>query len=123
MNPTVALRARASHSYKQLYNGMKVWRAGEPPYVEAALAGKPVVGASSGGAAKAVLDRKTGLLVETASAIVQLLENPTVATQLGEVRQQCARTYCRNAPQAIIQLGLGAQLHRSCDAPATRTAN
>ena len=36
-------------------------------YVEAALAGKPVVGSREGGAAEAVLDGKTGLLVDPAS--------------------------------------------------------
>ena len=65
-------------------------------YVEAALAGKPVVGSSGGGAPEAVLNGKTGLLVEppsadrTAAAIIQLLENPTVATQMGGAGQQWA---------------------------------
>ena len=36
-------------------------------YVEAALAGKPVVGSRGGGAAEAVVDGETGLLVDPAS--------------------------------------------------------
>ena len=103
-------------------------------YVEAALAGKPVVGSFGGGAAEAVLDRKTGFLVEpssaeqTAIAIVQLLQNPTVATQMGEAGQQWAvenftvETLRRRLVE-LLQLGLGAQARRSCDAPATRTAD
>jgi len=103
-------------------------------YVEAALAGKPVVGSFGGGAAEAVLDRKTGFLVEpssaeqTAIAFVQLLQNPTVATQMGEAGQQWAvenftvETLRRRLVE-LLQLGLGAQARRSCDAPATRTAD
>jgi glycosyltransferase involved in cell wall biosynthesis len=58
-------------------------------YVEAALAGKPVVGSSAGGAAEAVLHGNTGLRVEPSSreqiarAIIQLLENPKVAREMG----------------------------------------
>jgi glycosyltransferase involved in cell wall biosynthesis len=66
-------------------------------YVEAALAGKPVVGSRQGGAAEAVLDGQTGLLVdptsveETARAITALLENPTAATQMGQQGREWAR--------------------------------
>src|SRR5207302_10799126 len=103
-------------------------------YVEAALAGKPVVGSSRGGAAEAVLDGKTGFLVEppsaeqTAAAIVQLLEYPTVATQMGEAGQQWAvenftvQTLRRRLLE-LLQLDLGAQACLSCDATSTRTAN
>jgi len=103
-------------------------------YVEAALAGKPVVGSFRGGAAEAVLDGKTGFLVEpssaeqTAAAIIQLLENPTVATQMGGAGQQWAvenftvETLRRRLVE-LLQLELGAQACRSCDASATRIAN
>jgi len=58
-------------------------------YVEAALGGKPVIGSRAGGAAEAVLDGKTGLLVnpvsvdEVADAALALLQRPELATQLG----------------------------------------
>jgi glycosyltransferase involved in cell wall biosynthesis len=66
-------------------------------YVEASLAGKPVVGSSGGGAAEAVIDQKTGLLVDpssaeqTASAVLQLLEDPTLARAMGEAGRKWAR--------------------------------
>lgn len=58
-------------------------------YVEAALAGKPVVGSRDGGAAEAVLDGRTGLLVnprsteEIASAVIALLTAPERAAAMG----------------------------------------
>jgi len=58
-------------------------------YVEAALAGKAVVGSRSGGAAEAVLDGKTGLLVDPSSvsevsgALLVLLQNPALAAKMG----------------------------------------
>ena len=58
-------------------------------YVEAALAGKPVVGSTDGGAAEAVLAGRTGLLVDprsvtgVASAVIRLLQSPDCATSLG----------------------------------------
>ena len=66
-------------------------------YVEAALAARPVVGSSGGGAAEAVLPEKTGLLVEPssaeqiASAIIQLLESPAAATEMGQAGRKWAR--------------------------------
>lgn len=65
-------------------------------YVEAALAGKPVVGSRDGGAAEAVLNGKTGLLVDPASlpeitgALVKLLDDPASATQMGKRGRQWA---------------------------------
>jgi len=59
-------------------------------YVEAALAGKPVVGSFGGGAAEAVLNERTGLLVdpesdcEVADALVMLLCNPELAAKMGQ---------------------------------------
>ena len=58
-------------------------------YVEAALAGKAVVGSRSGGAAEAVLDGKTGLLVDPSSvcevsgALLALLQDPVLAAKMG----------------------------------------
>ena len=58
-------------------------------YVEAALAGKPVVGSTEGGAAEAVLDGRTGLLVDprsvtgVAMAAIRLLQAPDWAASLG----------------------------------------
>lgn len=59
-------------------------------YVEAGACGKPVVGGRSGGAAEAVEDGITGLLVdptnldEVASAIIQVLSDSELAQRLGE---------------------------------------
>jgi phosphatidylinositol alpha-1,6-mannosyltransferase len=68
-------------------------------YVEAALAGKPVVGSLGGGAAEAVVHRKTGILVDpnsvedTARAIIELLENPSAASQMGREGRKWAQQY------------------------------
>jgi phosphatidylinositol alpha-1,6-mannosyltransferase len=58
-------------------------------YTEAALAGKPVVGSRDGGAAEAVIDGKTGILVnprspeEVADAVIRLLTDPDLAHAMG----------------------------------------
>lgn len=58
-------------------------------YVEAALAGKPVVGSCGGGAAEAVLNTRTGFLVDpesdcdVADALVMLLRDPELAVKMG----------------------------------------
>jgi phosphatidyl-myo-inositol dimannoside synthase len=58
-------------------------------YVEAALAGKPVVGSRSGGASEAVLHGKTGFVVdplssdEVAEAVLAILEDPQHAASMG----------------------------------------
>ncbi len=58
-------------------------------YVEAAFAGKPVVGSNDAGAAEAVLDNRTGLLVDprsapqVAGAVIRLLRSPSLAASLG----------------------------------------
>ncbi len=58
-------------------------------YVEAALAGKPVVGSIDAGAAEAVLHGRTGVLVdprsvaEVAGAVIDLLKSPGWAASLG----------------------------------------
>jgi phosphatidylinositol alpha-1,6-mannosyltransferase len=59
-------------------------------YLEAGAFAKPVVAGRSGGAIEAVDDEKTGILVDPESkealtgAILSLLQNPSLAKQLGE---------------------------------------
>ncbi|MBW7897488.1 GDP-mannose-dependent alpha-(1-6)-phosphatidylinositol monomannoside mannosyltransferase [Candidatus Brocadiaceae bacterium B188] len=59
-------------------------------YIEANACGKPVIGGRSGGVADAVIDGKTGLLVEPhnideiAGAIIRLLNNTELARRMGE---------------------------------------
>ncbi len=66
-------------------------------YVEAALAGKPVVGSRDGGAAEAVLHGKTGLVVDPSSltelsdALKTLLCDPELAGRMGSEGQRWAR--------------------------------
>lgn len=78
-------------------------------YVEAALAGKPVVGSLGGGAAEAVVHGKTGILVDptsveaTARAIIEILEKPTVAAQMGcEGRKWATQCFTQNALRAAV---------------------
>lgn len=58
-------------------------------YVEAALAGKPVVGSTGGGAAEAVLHEQTGLLVEpesvpeVAGGLIKVLGDAELAGRMG----------------------------------------
>jgi phosphatidylinositol alpha-1,6-mannosyltransferase len=65
-------------------------------YVEAALAGKPVVGSRTGGAAEAVLDRETGFLVdplsvdEVAHAAIMLLSDAELAASMGAAGRKWA---------------------------------
>jgi glycosyltransferase involved in cell wall biosynthesis len=65
-------------------------------YVEAALAGKPVIGSLSGGAAEAVLHGKTGFLVnpdssdEVAEAVLSILEDPRLAARMGSAGREWA---------------------------------
>ena len=63
-------------------------------YLEANACGKPVIGSRSGGIPDAVIDGKTGLLVDEenpdqlAEAIAKLLDNPDLAARLGENGRQ-----------------------------------
>lgn len=58
-------------------------------YLEANLMGRPVIGSRTGGVADAVLDGKTGLLVEPGSAaaiaeaVCKLMDDPALAARLG----------------------------------------
>jgi glycosyltransferase involved in cell wall biosynthesis len=66
-------------------------------YAEAALAGKPVVGSCMGGAAEAVLDGKTGFLVnpgsvdEVAHAVIALLSDKQLAASMGAAGREWAQ--------------------------------
>ena len=59
-------------------------------FLEANACGKPVVGGKSGGTSDAVLDGRTGLLVdgdnarEIANAVLWLLDNRTEAFEMGQ---------------------------------------
>jgi len=83
-------------------------------YVEAALAGKPVVGSWGGGAAEAVVHRETGILVnptsveETAGAIIELLENPAAAAQMGCLGRKWAK---QNFTEGALRSSLSGLLH------------
>ena len=59
-------------------------------FLEAGACAKPVLGGLAGGVPDAILNGRTGLLVDGTStpaiahACIQLLANPTLATQLGQ---------------------------------------
>lgn len=65
-------------------------------YVEAALAGKPVIGSLCGGASEAVLDGKTGILVnpdspdDVTNAVLTLLGDPELAIRMGAAGREWA---------------------------------
>lgn len=68
-------------------------------YIEAARAGKPVVGSTHGGASEAVIHGKTGLLVDPdsaadiANAVLTLLRKPDLADRMGKAGQCWARDH------------------------------
>lgn len=79
-------------------------------YVEAALAGKPVIGSSSGGAAEAVLNGVTGLLVnpqwadDVADAVLALLTDRERAAAMGAAgRQWALETFSQHALRESLQ--------------------
>lgn len=82
-------------------------------YVEAALAGKPVVGSTGGGAREAVLHRKTGLLADATSvsevgdALCTLLRSPELRAKMG---QEGRRWACATFSQATLQSELAKAL-------------
>ncbi len=85
-------------------------------YVEAALAGKPVVGSRSGGAGEAVIDGKTGFLVdplsvvEVARALTTLLGNAELAASMGAAGRKWA---LENFTQEVMLKTLEALLRRT----------
>jgi phosphatidyl-myo-inositol dimannoside synthase len=83
-------------------------------YVEAALAGKPVVGSTGGGAAEAVLHERTGLLVdpesvpEVAGGLIRLLGDPELAGRMGrEGRRWASQTFTEPATRRALKEMLG----------------
>jgi phosphatidyl-myo-inositol dimannoside synthase len=79
-------------------------------YLEAALAGKPVVGSSEGGAAEAVVHGKTGVLVnpssvsDVAAALIELLRNSEVAERMGLEGQRWANeNFTENALRSKLR--------------------
>ena len=82
-------------------------------YVEAALAGKPVVGSTAGGAAEAVLHEKTGLLVdpesvpEVAGGLIRLLGDPELAGRMGrEGRRWALENFTMSGLRGSLAEGL-----------------
>jgi phosphatidylinositol alpha-1,6-mannosyltransferase len=65
-------------------------------YLEASLAGKPIVAGRSGGVGDAVLDNETGLLVnpestaEIANAIIELAKDENLREKLGDTGKKRA---------------------------------
>ena len=78
-------------------------------YVEAALAGKPVVGSRNGGAAEAVVHGRTGFIIDPSSseeltrALLTLLEKPELSAQMGRTGRQWA---AENFTQHCVQTSL-----------------
>ncbi|MBP9694913.1 MAG: glycosyltransferase family 4 protein [Candidatus Magasanikbacteria bacterium] len=68
-------------------------------YLQAGVAGKPVVGSNSGGVADAVLDNKTGILVPendpdaTAQALISLLVDKELSNRLGKAGKEYAQSH------------------------------
>jgi phosphatidylinositol alpha-1,6-mannosyltransferase len=69
-------------------------------FIEAGACGKPVVGGRSGGISDAVLDQKTGILVnpsdpnEIANAIKSLIKNPSLSMKLSETARKRVLEEC-----------------------------
>lgn len=93
-------------------------------YVEAALAGKPAVGSFGGGAAEAVLDGKTGLLVdplsigEVAHAVTTLLGDTELAASMGAAGRKWAM---ENFTEETLRGRLAEMLKRHFGAEACRS--
>jgi phosphatidylinositol alpha-1,6-mannosyltransferase len=100
-------------------------------YIEAALAGKPVVGSTGGGAAEAVLHGKTGLLVdpesvgEVAGALTGLLGDRELAARMGrEGRRWALRYFAAGALRhRLVELlnDCGFQIHSALVEGSVRT--
>jgi len=83
-------------------------------FLEANVYGKPVIGGRSGGAVDAIVDGKTGLLVnpkdveEIASAIIQLLVNEGYTRQLGlQGRERVERDFNWEVIVSKMRIELG----------------
>jgi glycosyltransferase involved in cell wall biosynthesis len=88
-------------------------------YVEAALAGKPAVGSNSGGAAEAVIDGKTGFLVdpscgeELTRALLTLLQNPDLSARMGRAgREWALENFTQQSLEGSLLELLGPRLSR-----------
>jgi phosphatidyl-myo-inositol dimannoside synthase len=81
-------------------------------YLEAGWHGKPVVGYCTGGAAEAVLDGQTGLLVDEGNvpalteAFRRLIADPALRQRLGEGGRKHAAKFCWDATARIISAKL-----------------
>jgi glycosyltransferase involved in cell wall biosynthesis len=102
-------------------------------YLEAALAGKAVVGSCEGGAAEAVLHGKTGLLVnprsvdEVAHAVIMLLSDAELAVSMGAAgRKWALENFTQEAMSGAVEEFLRVTGHvqaRSCVGVSTTTCN
>lgn len=83
-------------------------------FLEAAATGVPQIAGHSGGAAEAVVDAKTGLVVrdprsveETITAIDTLLSDPELRRQMGEAgRERAVREFCYDVLAEKLRDGL-----------------
>jgi phosphatidyl-myo-inositol dimannoside synthase len=81
-------------------------------YLEAGFHGKPVIGYRSGGAAEAVMNGETGLLIEErdvaalAKAFQQLMTDPSLRQRLGEGGRKHAASFSWDATGRIIEAAL-----------------
>ncbi len=79
--------------------GGRDWEGFGIVFLEAALAGKPVVGGNNGGVTDAVVHQETGLLVETdnhqqvTQAIQRLLLDPGLRSKMGDNARQRTRQF------------------------------
>ena len=107
------LPSRASRSEDDRWEGEGFGRV----YVEAALAGKPVVGSRDGGAADAVGENRTGLLADprsvtsVARAVIRLLQSQHWAASLGaEGRRWALERFTVTAMRGALARTLGEEL-------------
>lgn len=67
-------------------------------FLEASSHGKPVVGGNAGGVADAILDERTGFIIdgtdeiELSNTIIKLLDNPELAAEMGEAGRKYSAT-------------------------------
>ena len=102
-------------------------------YLEAALAGKAVVGSCEGGAAEAVLHGKTGFLVnprsadEVAHAVTTLLRDAELAASMGAAgRKWALENFTQEAMSRAVEEFFRVTGHvkaRSCVGVSTTTSN